>query len=323
MDEARTRLRDILDIPTSHTILFVAGGASLQFSAIPFNLIGDAQQVDYVVTGIWSNRAYEECKRLNFPGVRINLVTPLPEIPTTRVPQRETWTVSPEAAYCYICSNETAEGVQFKEFPTVPSPLVIDMSSDFLSRPIDNWEQIGCIFACAHKNFAVAGMSVVIIRNDLLNRPPKLFCPLTLDYRIQKKHESMYNTPPGFAIYFANNVFKWIQGRGGLVAVQKVNHEKASRLYRALDNSVHFVNKVHHPARSIMSVPFFRWTDDGERDEQIDDQFLDFCAKRNLQTLKGFATIGGFRASIYNAMPLEGVEALAQAINDFPGFSPR
>jgi phosphoserine aminotransferase len=195
------------------------------------------------------------------------------------------------------------------------------MSSDFLSRPITNWDKIGCLFACAQKNFGVAGMSVVIIRNDLLNRPTKPFCPLTLDYRIQEKHESMYNTPPAFPIYFANVVFKWILDRGGVLEIEKINQQKAAKLYDAIDQSPHFYNKVAQTVRSEMNVPFFRKSGDEIRDDKKDAEFLEFCAKRNIRTLKGFATVGGFRASIYNAMSLEGVEALVQAIQEFPGFS--
>jgi phosphoserine aminotransferase len=320
MDEARARLRYILNVPRTHTILFVAGGASLQFSAVAFNFLGEATKVDYLVTGHWSQLACDECERLNFPGVTVNLVIPKLKGLATDIPARDTWNVSEDAAYCYMCSNETIEGVQFKDLPNVPAPLVIDMSSDFLSRPISNWSKIGCIFACAQKNFGIAGMSVVIVRSDLLSRPVKPFCPLTLDYRIQEKHASMYNTPPAFPIYFANNVFKWIQEKGGVEAIQKVNRQKAAKLYEAIEHSDHFVCPVAKAVRSEMNVPFFRKTDDGQRDDAVDAQFLDFCAKRNLRTLKGFGSVGGYRASIYNAMPMEGVEALVQAIQDFPGF---
>jgi phosphoserine aminotransferase len=223
MDEARSRLRALLNIPQSHIILFVAGGASLQFSAIPFNFIGEFTKVDYLVTGHWSNLAYEECKRLSFSGVNVHIVAPIPKKASTSIQPKQTWTVSDDAAYFYMCSNETIEGVQFREFPNVPAPLVIDMSSDFLSRPINNWQRIGCVFACAQKNFGIAGMTVVIVRNDLLQRPLLPFCPLTLDFRIQEKHSSMYNTPPTFPIYFANLVFKWIQERGGVHEMQRIN----------------------------------------------------------------------------------------------------
>jgi phosphoserine aminotransferase len=322
MDDTRARLRSLLDVPDSHTILFVAGGASLQFSAIPFNFIGDANKVDYVVTGHWSNLAYEECERLGFPGVDVHLVVPPPKGLATDIPSRDLWELSEDAAYCYICSNETIEGVQFRQFPDVPAPLIIDMSSDFLSRPITKWERIGCIFACAQKNFGIAGMSVIIVRKDLLERPLKPFCPFTLDFRVQEKHASMYNTPPSFPIYFANTVFRWIEENGGVAEIQCINREKAAKLYNALDRSAHFVNRVEKSVRSDMNIPFFRADAGDVRDDGVDARFLDFCAKRNLRTLKGFETVGGFRASIYNAMPMAGVEALIEALGEFPGFEP-
>jgi phosphoserine aminotransferase len=321
MNDTRSRLRSLLDIPTSHTILFIAGGASLQFSAIPFNFLGEATKVDYVVTGHWSHLAYEECQRLGFPGVDVHLVVPAPKGASTAIPSRDMWELSEDAAYCYICSNETIEGVQFREFPNVSAPLIIDMSSDFLSRPITNWDKIGCIFACAQKNFGIAGISVVIVRKDLLERPVKPFCPLTLDFRVQEKHGSMYNTPPTFPIYFASTVFKWIEDIGGVAEIQGINREKAAKLYDAIDQSPHFVNFVEKAVRSDMNIPFFRANAGETRDDALDARFLHFCSKRNLRTLKGFNTVGGYRASIYNAMPMAGVEALIEAIREFPGFA--
>jgi phosphoserine aminotransferase len=321
MDDVRNRLRSILNIPDSFAVLFMAGGGSLQFSAVPFNLLGDAPTVDYFVTGHWSNLAYEECKRLDFPGVDVRLVATPPKGMATDIASKEGWTFSDDAAYCYVCSNETIEGVQFKEFPDAPAPLVIDMSSDFLSRPIKNWSNVGCIFAAAQKNFGIAGMSVVIVRCDLLGRKLKPFCPLTLDYRIQMKCGSMYNTPPVFPIYVANVVFKWIEEQGGVEEVEKINEVKAKKIYSAIEESRWFENTVAQAVRSDMNIPFFRAGTDGMRDDVTDAAFLKFCEKRGLMNLKGFGTVGGYRASIYNAMPMEGVEALAKAIRDFGGFS--
>jgi phosphoserine aminotransferase len=323
MDDVRGRLRSLLNIPDTFHVLFVAGGASLQFSAIPFNLIGDAPAVDYFVTGHWSNLAYEECKRLNFPGVEARLVTTPPKGMATDIPSKDKCTFSDDAAYCYLCSNETIEGVQFKEFPDAPAPLVVDMSSDFLSRPIKNWSKIGCIFATAQKNFGIAGMSVVIVRSDLLSRELKPFCPLTLDYRIQAKCGSMYNTPPVFPIHVAHVVFEWLEAQGGIEAVQRVNQEKAAKLYAAIDRSRIFENRVAEAVRSDMNIPFFRISGDEAMNKAIDIVFLRFCEKRGLVNLAGFASVGGFRASIYNAMPLEGVEELVRAIEEFPGFPKR
>jgi phosphoserine aminotransferase len=319
MDEVHTRLRALLSIPDSFTILFMAGGGSLQFSAVPFNLLGDAATVDYFVTGHWSNVAYEECKRLNFSGVEVHLVVPPPKGMATDIPSEDEWSFSDDAAYCFICSNETIEGVQFKEFPRAPVPLVIDMSSDFLARPIEDWSNIGCIFAAAQKNFGIAGMSVVIVRSEWLMRQLKPFCPLTLDYRTQAKCLSMYNTPPVFPIYVASVVFKWIEEQGGVEVLQTVNREKAVKLYEAIHRSVWFENRVQINVRSDMNIPFFRKAS-RRRDDKIDGLFVSFCEKRGIVNLQGFRTVGGYRASIYNAMPMEGVEALVKAIEDFPGF---
>jgi phosphoserine aminotransferase len=320
MLDVQTRLRSLLNIPDSFSILFVAGGASLQFAAIPFNLIGDAPAVDYFVTGHWSNLAYEECKRLDFPGVEVRLVVPQPNGMSTGIPSKGEWTLSDNAAYCYICSNETIEGVQFKEFPEISVPLVIDTSSDFLSRPIKNWSKIGCIFAAAQKNFGIAGLSVVIVRSELLTRTVKPFCALTLDYRIQVKCGSMYNTPPVFPIYVANVVFKWLEEQGGIEAIERINHEKAEKLYAAIDRSRILENRVAEGVRSDMNIPFFRVSNESAMDKMTDSIFLEFCEKRGLVNLNGFRSVGRFRASIYNAMVEDGVDRLVKAIDQFPGF---
>jgi phosphoserine aminotransferase len=318
--EAGERLRSILKVPENFKILFLAGGASLQFSAIPFNLIGDAKRVEYLCTGTWSKKAYAECKRLNFPGVEVVNVAGEPDVNPVDVAPRDKWNVSEEAAYFYYCDNETIQGIEFKEFPTVPAPLVIDMSSNFLSKPITEWNKVGMIFACAQKNFGAAGMSIVIIREDLLERPLKPFCPITLDYRTQVKNDCMYNTPPTFNIYFSNHIFKWIEEKGGLEALAEANRKKAAKLYAAIDANPNFVNRVKPEWRSVMNVPFFR--PDGYENKNIDSDlpFINFCAERKLQTLKGHVSVGGFRASIYNACPEEAIDALIAAINEWKGF---
>lgn len=320
MNDIRRRLRSVLNVPSCYEILLIAGGASLQFSALPFNLLGDYDTVDYLVTGHWSEKAYEECSRLNFPGVRVNCVVPIGDTYRT-IPDESKWNISEKAAYFYICSNESANGIQFKTFPKVPSPLVVDMSSDFLSRRIEDWSNIGVIFACAQKNFGLAGVSIVVIRKDLLERRIKGFCPLTLDYRVQVKYESMYNTPPTIPIHFAKLILKWIEESGGMEMIEEHNKAKAKRLYEAIDRSPHFTNDICKEYRSDMNVTFFGVVDGSmNKDSKVDDEFLDFCKKRNIVTLKGFSAVGGFRASIYNAMSDEGVDALIAAIDDFPGF---
>ena len=316
--ETVQRLRTLLKVPENFEILFVAGGASLQFSAIPFNFIGDAKRVEYLTTGTWSTKAYQEAVRLNFPGVEVVQVAGKPATNPIDVAPRDKWNVSPEAAYFYYCDNETIQGIEFAEFPDVPAPLIIDMSSNFLSKPITQWEKVGCIFACAQKNFGVAGMSVVIIRKDLLERPCKPFCPITMDYRTQVKANCMYNTPPTFAIYFANHIFKWIEEKGGLEAIAKFNKEKSDKLYKAVDESPIFFNKVKPEWRSRMNVPFFRSYE--ENVPEIDAKFITFCGGRKIKTIKGHVSVGGFRASIYNSCTMEAIDALIAAIKEFPGF---
>lgn len=320
--EVADRLRRLLNVPENFEILFVAGGASLQFSAIPFNLIGDFKKVDYLITGTWSKKAYDECKRLAFPGVEVHSVGPLP-LPANPIdlPDKAQWNFSEDAAYCYVCDNETIQGIQMKTLPDAPAPLVVDMSSDFLSRPITEWEKIGLCFACGQKNFGCAGMSVVIVRKDLLERKLMPYCPITMDYRTQVASKCLYNTPPTFAIYFANLVFKWIEKQGGLEAVSKRNEEKAAKVYKAIDDSPYFVNKINPEVRSTMNCPFFRQPDGYEvKKPELDKKFIDFAATKQCSTLKGHVSVGGFRASIYNAMTDEGIDALVKAIEEFPGF---
>jgi phosphoserine aminotransferase len=322
MRDAADRIRRLLRVPADFAILLLSGGASLQFSAVPFNLIGSATVVDYLVTGNWSQKAYDECRRLAFPGVEVRSVGPLP-LPASPagLPDPSTWAPSPDAAYCHICANETIQGIQFPELPTVPAPLVIDASSEFLSRPIAEWHKIGAIFACAQKNFGVAGFTVLIVRTSLLERPLKPLCPLTLDWRVQLKNKCLYNTPPTFAIYFGNLVFKWIEANGGVDAIESANKAKAAKLYKAIDESPHFENHIDPRVRSVMNVPFFRKGGVQVRNPAIDKAFLDFCLERKLMALGGHQAVGGFRASIYNAMTAEGVDALVRAIQEFEGFS--
>jgi phosphoserine aminotransferase len=318
--EAGERLRSLLNVPENFHILFVAGGASLQFSAIPFNFIGDHKRVDYLCTGTWSKKAFEECKRLGFPDVDVHSVAGAPAKNPTDVAPRDTWDCSSEAAYFYMCDNETIQGIEFKQLPDVPAPIILDCSSNFLSRPITEWNKLGVVFACAQKNFGLSGMSVVIVRKDLLERPVKPFCPITLDYRIQVKHECMYNTPPTFAIYFANHIFKWIEEKGGLAAMDELNKKKAAKLYKVIDENPNFVNKIKPEWRSRMNVPFFRPDGYENYDLEKDAKFVSYCTERKLLTLKGHVSVGGFRASIYNACTEEAVDALIKALNEWPGF---
>ena len=321
MAEAEANLRDLLKIPENFYVLFLAGGASLRFSEVAFNLIGDAKCVDYLTTGTWSTKAMQEATRLAFPGVEVHSVAGKADTNPIDVKDPSTWTVHDDAAYFYYCDNETIQGIEFKKFPDVKPPLVIDMSSNFLSKPITEWEKVGCIFACAQKNFGPAGMSIVIVRKDMIdNRPLKPFCPITLDWRIQAKNACLYNTPPAFPIYFANLVFKWIKKQGGLEGMAKYNEEKAAKVYAAIEKSPHFVNKVKPEWRSVMNVPFFRPNGYEVKDADLDMKFINFCSARKIQTIKGHVSVGGFRASIYNSCPMEAIDALCKAIEEFPGF---
>jgi len=320
MEEAEKNLRELIKIPENFAVLFLAGGASLRFSEVPFNLIGDAKCVDYLCTGTWSKKAMAEAKRLAFPGVEVHSVAGDPAANPIDVADPSTWKCHDDAAYFYYCDNETIQGIEFKHFPNVKAPLVIDMSSNFLSKPIDDWSKVGCIFACAQKNFGPAGMSIVIVRKDLLERPLKPFCPITLDWRTQEKNKCLYNTPPAFPIYFSNLVFKWIKKQGGVEGMQRINEEKAARIYAAIDKSDKFVNKVKPEWRSVMNVPFFRPTGYEEKLPEVDAKFINYCAERKIQTIKGHVSVGGFRASIYNACPPEAIDALLKAIEEFPGF---
>lgn len=319
MEDTNARIRKMLNVPANFKIILASGGASLQFSAIPMNIIGDAKKVDFMVTGTWSQKGLDECKRL-FPNVECNMVVPKPPANPTEIPDRSTWKVSEDAAYFYYCDNETIQGIEFPKFPDVPSPLVIDMSSNFLSKPITEWNKVGLIFACAQKNFGCAGVTVVIVREDLLERKPCSFIPVTLDYRVQLKADCMYNTPPTFPIYFANLVFKWVEKNGGVEGMLERNKIKAAKVYKAVDESPHFVNKVKPEFRSLMNVPFFRPDGYEKKDPDTDAKFINFAKARKIQTIKGHQSVGGFRASIYNACTDEAIDALIAAINEWTGF---
>jgi phosphoserine aminotransferase len=220
-----------------------------------------------------------------------------------------------------MCDNETIQGIEFSDLPDVSAPLVIDMSSNFLSKPITQWNKIGLVLACAQKNFGISGVTVVIVRKSLLERPLKPFCPITLDYRTQVKNGCLYNTPPSFAIYFAGLEFKWIEEIGGVEYLEKRNKSRAKKLYKAIDESDLFVNVVKPQFRSSMNVPFYRKEGLLYKNDSLDLQFLDFLAERNIVNIGGHATVGGFRASIYNAVSDDAIDALIKAIQEFPGFN--
>ncbi|MFC4158517.1 3-phosphoserine/phosphohydroxythreonine transaminase [Chitinimonas lacunae] len=305
--EAEEDLRNLMGIPKNYHILFLQGGASTQFAMVPMNLLRGRSSIDFINSGHWSKLAIKEARKY----ASTNVVASGEESGYANIPPEDTWKRDPEAAYLHYTSNETIGGL---EFPYVPNsgdvPLVCDMSSNFLSRPIDV-SRFGCIYGGAQKNIGPAGLTIVIIRDDLLGQTVP-GTPTMFDYRIHADGDSMYNTPPTFAVYVAGLVFKWLQRQGGLKAIEQRNIEKAALLYETIDTSSGFyICPVDRPFRSRMNVPFRL------ADESLDEAFVKAAQARNLLQLKGHRAMGGMRASIYNAMPLEGVKALCAFMQDF------
>ncbi len=305
--QAEADLRELLAIPANYKILFLQGGAHLQFSMIPLNLLRGKSSADYVYTGEWSKKAIGEAKKFG----SVNVVTDNKDKNCSYVPAFETWQRDPNAAYLHYTPNETIGGVEFGWIPeTGDVPLVADMSSNILSRPIDV-SKFGLIYAGAQKNIGPAGLTLVIVRDDLIGQVAA-GTPTMLDYKTHVENDSMYNTPPTFAIYMAGLVFQWLKSNGGIAAMEQANIAKANLLYGAIDASNGFYNCPVNPAdRSRMNVPFTL------KDAALDGDFLKQADARGLLQLKGHRSVGGMRASIYNAMPLEGVQALVGFMNEF------
>ena len=307
-DEAEASLRELLGVPEGYQVLFMQGGASTQFSAVPLNLTAGADDVaDYVTTGSWSKKAIKEGKRY----CDARLAASSEEAKFTMVPAEGTWSVSNDAKYLHICANETIQGVEFRGAPSSHNgPLVADMSSNFCSKPV-NVEDYGVIYAGAQKNIGPAGVTIVIVRDDLIGNA-RTECPTMLDWSVAAEAKSMYNTPPCFAIYVCGLVFKRLLQRGGLEVQEKLNKEKCGKLYDAIATSGGFyASPVEESVRSAMNVPFTL------ADADLDKAFLEGAAARGLITLKGHRSVGGMRASIYNAMPMEGVDALVSFMAEF------
>jgi phosphoserine aminotransferase len=303
--EAEADLRELLAIPANYKVLFVQGGATAQFSAVPLNLAATDSVVDYVNTGAWSKKAITEAKRF----VRVNVAADGAAGNYTSVPPQSDWKLSPDAAYVHYTPNETIGGVEFPFVPQVTAPLVADFSSTILSRPIDV-SRFGVIYAGAQKNIGPSGICVVIVRDDLLGKAqPRT--PTVLDYKAMADDNSMLNTPPTFGWYFAGLVFKWLKRQGGLAAMAERNRAKAALLYGAIDASGFYRNPVAVECRSWMNVPFILAKPD------LDKTFTAEAAKAGLVNLEGHRSVGGMRASLYNAMPLEGVKALVDFMLDF------
>jgi len=304
-EKAEQDLRRLMKIPDNYSVLFLQGGATGQFAAVPMNL-ANSQGMDYVDTGAWSGKAIKEAQRYG----RVNIVASSQASGYDRIPARSEWKLDPEAAYVHYTPNETIGGVEFPEIPDVGDvPLVADMSSTILSRPIDV-SRFGVIYAGAQKNIGPAGLTVVIVRNDLLecDKGP---VPAVLDWALQAGNDSMYNTPPTFAWYLAGLVFEWLDEQGGLEKMGEINARKARKLYDFIDNSAFYRNPVDPPARSWMNVPFIL------ADDSLDGTFLNEADAAGLSSLKGHRSVGGMRASIYNAVPESAVDALIEFMADF------
>ena len=305
-EKAEADLRELLAIPGNYKVLFLQGGATAQFALVPMNLLGDRGKADYVHTGHWAQRAMAEARRY----CQVNVAASSEDRNFTCVPPRAGWKLDPGAAYVHITSNETIGGVEFHELPdTGGVPLVVDASSHILSRPMDV-ARCGLIYAGAQKNIGPAGLTIVIVREDLLGRALPA-TPGVFDYKVQAENGWMLNTPPTYAVYIAGLVFQWLKRQGGLAAMERHNVAKAKILYDLIDASDFYRSPVAKADRSRMNVPFTL------RDAALDEEFLKQAKARALVQLKGHRSVGGMRASIYNAMPLAGVQALADFMREF------
>ncbi len=304
--ETEQTLRELMGIPGNYKVLFMQGGAIGENAIVPLNLIGASGRADYVLTGDWSKKSAKEAKTYG----TVNIAATSEASKFSAIPPQSEWKLDPGAAYVHICSNETIGGVQFHWTPdTGKVPLVADMSSDILSRPIDV-SRYGLIYAGAQKNMGPSGLTIVIVREDLLGHALPV-TPSAFNYRTQAEADSMYNTPPTYAIYIAGLVLQHVKKLGGMQAVAERNAAKARLLYDYLDASSFYRNPVAKPDRSLMNVPF--WL----RDDALDAEFLKGAQARGLVQLKGHRSVGGMRASIYNAMPIEGVQALVAYMREF------
>jgi phosphoserine aminotransferase len=306
-ERAEADLRELLAIPDNYQVLFLQGGATTQFAMAPMNLLRGKKKSDYLCTGHWSKKAIAEGRRF----CEVSVVASSEESGFQQIPSQQSWHLDPEAAYFHYTPNETIAGVEFHWIPEleVNVPLVADMSSTLLSRPLDV-SQFGVIYAGAQKNIGCAGLTVVIVRDDLLGQPVA-GTPTMLDYKIHAEHGSMYNTPPTYAWYLAGLVFAWLKHQGGLVAMAEINRNKALALYQFIDSSDFYTNPVEQPFRSRMNIPFIL------AEPKLDSVFLEQAKGVGLVNLKGHRSVGGMRASIYNAMPLEGVVALVEFMREF------
>ena len=308
-EQAEADLRELLAVPSHFKILFMQGGGLAENAIVPLNL-SHGGPMDFVLTGSWSQKSQQEAGK--YGPARI-AATALSDNFTT-LPSPATWQIGADSRYVHICGNETIHGVEFHELPDLKAlgcnaPLVVDFSSHVASRSVD-WQRVGLAFGGAQKNLGPAGLTLVIVREDLIGHALP-HCPSAFDYKMVADNDSMYNTPPTYSIYVAGLVFQWLKKQGGIAAMAERNMAKAQLLYDFLDSSSFYFNKVAHNCRSRMNVPFFL------RDESRNEAFLAGAKAANLLQLKGHKSVGGMRASLYNAMPLEGVQALVAYMRNF------
>ena len=311
IEQAEADLRDLLAIPANYKVLFLQGGATQQFAQIPMNLLAGGS-ADYLVTGSWSKKALKEAQQVTLGAGSVRCAGSTEAAAFRSLPDLAALDLDPQAAYFHLCTNETIHGVEVPPEYELPAhvPIVADMSSHILSRPLDV-SRYGLIYAGAQKNVGAAGVTLVIVRDDLLGRAVPTI-PSVMDYAVMAGHGSMLNTPPTFSIYVAGLVFQWLQQQGGLAAIERANAEKAALLYDCIDASQGFYrNPVERACRSRMNIPF------ALADSALDAAFLAETKAAGLASLKGHKSFGGMRASIYNAMPLAGVQTLVDFMNDF------
>jgi phosphoserine aminotransferase len=304
--KAEADLRSLLSIPASYKVLFLQGGAVAENAIVPMNLLGGKSAADYVNTGAWSKKSIKEAKKY----CTVNIAASAEDRNFTYVPARAAWKLDPAAAYVHVCTNETIGGIEYQWTPDAGAvPLVADMSSHILSRAIEV-AKYGVIYGGAQKNVGPAGLTLVIVRNDLLDRALPI-TPSAFHWKEQAEADSMVNTPPTYAIYVAGLVFEWLLAQGGVAAIERRNVAKAALLYDCLDRSGFYLSPVRREDRSRMNVPFKL------RDAALDEAFLQGAKERGMVQLKGHRSVGGMRASIYNAMPIEGVQTLVGYLEDF------
>ena len=304
--ECEALLRELLAIPTNYKVLFMQGGAIGENAIVPMNMLRGRTSADYVNTGEWSKKSMKEAGKY----AAVNVVASSEGTRFDRVPKRETWRLDPNAAYVHICANETIGGVEYHFVPDVGDvPLIADVSSNIMSRPLDV-SKFGLIYGGAQKNIGPAGLTIVVVRDDLLGGALPI-TPSAFNYAEQAASDSMLNTPPTYAIYIAGLVFNWIKARGGLVAMEAYNRKKAAVLYDFLDATAFYSSPIQREDRSLMNVPFKL------KNDALDAAFLKGAEAQGMVQLKGHRAVGGMRASIYNAMPVEGVQALVAYMKEF------